>query len=183
MPSTSHRFRGLIGETLGYLRRRRLVASPSSTKTLRTLRMECTNAQFLYELERDRIRRAGKVVDLRHRVNLDGLHKSLLRAEINLGLATRAHEVTSAKPPSTAPALRVARNVIGIASAILPARIADEELGDAMEDIERRIAVGRPMSEIRLKIWASVGWAVFHSATYAVRRTGRAFSAFRRKGS
>lgn len=62
-----------------------------------------------------------------------------------------------------------AASLLGLASAMLPARIVNEELGDALEDIEARIAAGRPRSEIRLKLYASVFWAVWHTVLYAVK--------------
>jgi|GEM_PF-3668153 len=73
-----------------------------------------------------------------------------------------------------------AENVFGITSALLPPRIVNEELGDALEDVQSRLARGRPHYEIRLKIWAAVVWAVFHSGTYLLKRLGKAVSSFRR---
>ena len=64
---------------------------------------------------------------------------------------------------------RRAASVLGIVSAILPARVENEELGDALEGIEARIVAGCPRHEILLKIYATVFWLLWHTVLYAVK--------------
>ena len=70
--------------------------------------------------------------------------------------------------PATVRHLARARRTFGILSALVPRRIADEELGDAEEDIERRITEGRPAIEVNLKIGATVFWTLVHALGYLV---------------
>jgi len=77
-------------------------------------------------------------------------------------------------------ALHKAETVFGIVTAGLPPRIVNEEIGDALEDIRNRMERGRPSYEITLKTWATTFWVLFHSATYALRKIGKAVSSFRR---
>lgn len=62
-----------------------------------------------------------------------------------------------------------AEDVFGFLSGVLPARVVNEELGDALEDIETRIAARRGRAEIRLKIYATAFWALWHTVLYAVK--------------
>ncbi len=59
-------------------------------------------------------------------------------------------------------------------SLILPTRLANEEIGDAMEDIERRIARGCPAWHVWVKIISTMFWALAHAAGSIVRPGGEA---------
>jgi len=71
--------------------------------------------------------------------------------------------------PSVGSLRTQAKGVFGYVSSVLPPRVVNEELGDASEDIEARIAARRPWLEIKLKIWASVFWVVWHTVLYAAK--------------
>jgi hypothetical protein len=64
--------------------------------------------------------------------------------------------------------LAKAERTFGVLSALLPKRISDEELRDALEDVERRIAQGRPAIEVTIKIGATVFWSVVRAVGYLV---------------
>ncbi len=72
------------------------------------------------------------------------------------------------------PRLRRADRIFGVVSALVPPRIADEELGDALEDLRARIANRRPAWEIRLKIGATVFWVFVHTLHYLLRKLAEA---------
>jgi hypothetical protein len=69
--------------------------------------------------------------------------------------------------------LERAATVFNFVSSVLPQRIADEELGDALENINARANAGRPAWEIELKVWMTVLWAVVHSVEDTVVRIAR----------
>ncbi len=63
-------------------------------------------------------------------------------------------------------ALEQADKIFGYLSALLPKRIADEEIGDALEDLHDRARRGRPSRELKVKIWATTFWVVVHVALH-----------------
>lgn len=86
-----------------------------------------------------------------------------LRAPLRARLLSMGHFGTSER----------AATVFHFVSAILPQRIADEGLGDALENIKARTMAGRPAWEIELKMWTTVLWAVVHSTEDTVVRIAR----------
>lgn len=63
--------------------------------------------------------------------------------------------------------------MFGVLSALLPGRIARDELADALEDVRRREAEGRPTLEIRLKIVATIFWVSLRGFEHLAIRIGR----------
>lgn len=56
----------------------------------------------------------------------------------------------------------------------LPPRIAEEEIGDALEFRERGLAAGLPLWELRLGVAAKVFWALVHTLGHFLKSvTGR----------
>lgn len=146
--------------TIWYLLRR--LSRPTRPKTLRTprqkgMRTATSDRQLSLDLEWEQ-----------------GAH---LYIEHNRKLA--AAMLRKSRKQSPARVLNRAKGIFGLASALLPARVVDEELGDALEDVNRRLKEGRPRYEINLKIWGAVFWATFHSTSYALKRLGKAVSSFR----
>ncbi len=56
-----------------------------------------------------------------------------------------------------------AERVFGWLELMIPRRIADEQLGDALEVVHQLVRAGRPRSHIRAKIAATVFWVLIHS--------------------
>jgi hypothetical protein len=73
---------------------------------------------------------------------------------------------------------RRAARAFSVLSAILPPRIADEELGDALEDIARRVRSRRPMWEIELKVAMTVVWSLLHAVEDVVARVAKIVNPF-----
>jgi hypothetical protein len=72
--------------------------------------------------------------------------------------------------------------VLGLVEVLVPKRIADEELGDAMEIIDRMIEQRRPPSHVYLKVATTIFWVLLH----AFRASGRravARKTLKKKGS
>jgi hypothetical protein len=54
----------------------------------------------------------------------------------------------------------------------MPDRVVDEQLGDALEDINRRIREDQPRWAIRLKVAATMFWLTVHSIGYFLTTSG-----------
>lgn len=86
-------------------------------------------------------------------------------------LARRSGSMRRQSRPRSAKDLATgADHWFGILSALLPNRLGVEELGDAQEDINQRVAAGRSPMEIRLKILATTFWVSLHAAEYLTKR-------------
>jgi hypothetical protein len=53
--------------------------------------------------------------------------------------------------------------ILGVFSPLLPTRLANEEIGDALEDIERRIARDCPSWHVWAKVVSTIIWASLHA--------------------
>ena len=66
--------------------------------------------------------------------------------------------------------------VLQVWSAVLPARINNEDLGDYLEDIHQRIAAGQSRWIISLRIVAAVFWTATDTIRYFFKAIGRSKS-------
>lgn len=97
---------------------------------------------------------------------LKGMGKSLLRdltSPVRLLAALLPRRVINPTEVSPASVADRAANIFNVVSAVVPQKLANEELGDALEDVRRRVRENRPRSEIELKIWSSVFWVGVHT--------------------
>src|SRR5689334_17798037 len=60
--------------------------------------------------------------------------------------------------------------IFAVVGALLPPRIANEELGDAMEQIHRMYTLGCPRWQLTLRMWTAIFWAAFHTVTDTLSR-------------
>jgi hypothetical protein len=80
----------------------------------------------------------------------------------------RAREAQEAQVRVTR-AILFANCALGWVELLVPRRIADEEIGDALEVIRRLVEQRRPAWCVYVKVMTTVGWALFN----AVRSSGR----------
>lgn len=64
--------------------------------------------------------------------------------------------------PSVKPLARASR-ALGLIELLVPKRIADEEIGDAMEVIVRMVDHGQPAWRVYLKVASTVFWVLLHT--------------------
>lgn len=65
--------------------------------------------------------------------------------------------------------LRQANQILDIIELLVPKRIADEELGDAMESMGALIKRGRPVWQIRVKLVSTVFWVIVHTFHHIIK--------------
>lgn len=73
------------------------------------------------------------------------------------------------RAPEVPSALRRANRVFEILELVVPARIAKEEIGDAMEVIAMLTQRGRPAWHIYVKLFATIFWVFVHAAHEVIK--------------
>ena len=64
--------------------------------------------------------------------------------------------------------LRIVASSFGFVSMLLPTRLANEEFGDALEDIHRRADKGDPVWHLYLVMVSAIFWAFVHAPKYVL---------------
>jgi hypothetical protein len=74
--------------------------------------------------------------------------------------------------PRSRALVRYHATVLDLWAVLLPARIVNEDLGDYLEDIHRRIAAGQRWC-VYLRIVAAIFWTGLNAIGYAMKLVGR----------
>lgn len=135
-----------------------------------------TEEWFEYLRDQEDERGGGRGLDpISHHLDLDRKHSrppprledwARNSSRLLLNMRRDAPTTRSGPPPSTL-LDRVAR-VAGVMERLLPARIVEEDLGDALEDIHRRIERGDPAWQIYRRAFSAIAWACFNSILLAL---------------